>query len=257
MKKKISITVEKSYLKGLDSYIDGINIRNRSQAIEYLISKGLSRNRTAVILASKIDSFRILSNVKGVPMIIHTLRLLQSYSFKKLFIIGEKKILSRIFEVIGTGQDYLLKVEYVEDSNPKGSFASLALLKNKINSSFLAIPADNFFSTDIDSFWSFHTRSGKSMTLAITSSLNPTRLGVVDMQGGSVVGFKQKSKTSDNYLVWTGIMICEPEVLYYDFTSVEKELIPKLISTHTLGGFVFTGNWKNVHSKDDVKELNR
>ncbi|MBN1923544.1 MAG: hypothetical protein JW791_02160 [Nanoarchaeota archaeon] len=257
MKQKISITVEESLLKGLDSYIDGINVRNRSQAIEHLISRGLSNNRVAVILATRIEPFRILSIVKGQPMIFHNLKALQSYNFKKLFIVGEKNTLSKIFELLGTGQDYLLSIEYVEDSKPAGSAKSLSLLKNKINSTFLVLPADNFFETDLDSFWNYHSRNGKLVDLAITASTNPTRLGVVELQGGSVVGFQQKPKKSNSYLVWTGIMVCEPEVLYYDYASVENELIPKLIAMNNLGGFIFTGKWRNVHTKKDVEELNK
>ena len=94
MKKKISITVEKSVLNDLDDYIDGVTVRNRSQAIEYLLSRVLKKNRTAVMLATKIDSFRILCNIKGKPLISRTLRMLQSYGFNKLFIVGEKGILS-------------------------------------------------------------------------------------------------------------------------------------------------------------------
>ena len=109
----------------------------------------------------------------------------------------------------------------------------------------------------VGSFWDFHSKNGKVMNLAITASNNPTRLGVVDMQGGESVGFKQKPKKSSSYLVWTGIMVCEPEVLFYDFESVENQLIPKLISMDSVGGFMFTGIWKNVHSKQDVKELNQ
>lgn len=256
MKEKISITMEESVLKDLDEVIDGINIRNRSQAIEYLVNKSLSKNRIAVILATKIDSFRILSEVKGAPVIVHNIKLLQSYGFKKLFIIGEKKILSKIFEVVGTGQDYLLKVEYVEDSKPRGSASSLGLLKNRLKSTFLVMPGDNYFDTDLDAFWNYHSNNNGLMTLAITSSNNPTRLGVVNLQGNNVVGFVQKSKKSKSYLVWTGVMICEPEILFNDSSSVEKELIPKLIKNKNVKGYLFTGDWKNIHTKKDVKELN-
>ena len=51
MKEKISITVEKSLLKGVDSIVDNLHIRNRSQAFEHLVSAALGANRTAVILA--------------------------------------------------------------------------------------------------------------------------------------------------------------------------------------------------------------
>ncbi|VVB76011.1 Nucleotidyl transferase [Candidatus Tiddalikarchaeum anstoanum] len=255
MKSKLSITLDEKIIKSLDKYIDGVNIRNRSQAIEFFISKHLSQNRIAVILASKIEPFRILAKIKGQPLIMHTVKLLQSYNFKKLFVIGEKEILSQVFTVLGTGQEYLMSIEYVEDVNPKGSAASLSLLKNKVDSTFLVVPADNFFNTDINSFWTFHVKSGKLVNLAISAASNPTKLGIIDLQGGSIVGFEQKPKKSTSYLIWTGIMICEPEILYYNCNSIEKDLIPKLILTRDLGGFVFAGQWKNIHTKKDIEDL--
>lgn len=249
--------MDESLVQELDSTIDGINIRNRSQAVEFFVSKSLRKNKTAVILATKIDDFRVLSEVKGELVIIHTIKLLQSYNFKNLFIIGEKRVLSKIFEILGTGQEQLVNIEYVEDVNPKGSAYSLSLLKDRIDSTFLVIPGDNYFNMDLNSFWEFHAKSNNTITLAITSSDNPTRLGVVDLQGSEVTGFEQKPEKSDNYLVWTGIMICEPELLYKDAYSVEDDLIPELIEMDSLSGFTFTGEWKNIHTKSDVKELNK
>ena len=51
MKQKISITIDTPVLRCIDSIIDNIYIRNRSQAIEHLVNLALGENRAAVILA--------------------------------------------------------------------------------------------------------------------------------------------------------------------------------------------------------------
>ncbi|MDD4354217.1 MAG: sugar phosphate nucleotidyltransferase [Candidatus Nanoarchaeia archaeon] len=246
MKSKISITLDERLLKNLDSYIDGFNVRNRSQAIEQILSKNLSQTKIAVILASKMKDYRFNKEIKGEKAIVQIFKKLQNHSFKKAFIIGEKEVLSKIFEVIGSGNDYFLIIEYIEDSVPKGSLKSLSLIKNKINSSFLIIPADNYFEFDIDSFWKFHSKNNNLVTLAITTSNNPSKLGVVELTGEKIIGFAQKPDKSKNYLVWSGIMMCEPEILFYDYKSIENELILKLIELNSAGGFIFAGEWKNL-----------
>ena len=50
MKSKISITLNEKTLKNIDSIVDNINIRNRSQAIESILSLNFGENKTAVIL---------------------------------------------------------------------------------------------------------------------------------------------------------------------------------------------------------------
>ncbi|MFA5333263.1 MAG: sugar phosphate nucleotidyltransferase [Candidatus Nanoarchaeia archaeon] len=246
MKSKISITLDEKLLKTLDVYIDGFNVRNRSQAIEQILSKNLIQAKIAVILASKMKDYRFNKEVKGQKAIIWLFKKLQNYGFKKSFVIAEKEVLSKIFEIIGSGNDYFLSIEYVEDSNPQGSLKSLSLLKNRINSSFLVIPADNYFEFDIDSFWKFHSKNTNLATLAITTSNTPSKLGVVELTGEKIIGFIQKPQKSKNYLVWSGIMMAEPEILFYDYKSIEKELIPKLIELNSLGGFIFAGEWKNI-----------
>ena len=52
MKKRITITLDEKILKNIDPVIDRIYIRNRSQAIEFLIGKTLGENKTAVVLAT-------------------------------------------------------------------------------------------------------------------------------------------------------------------------------------------------------------
>ena len=54
MKRKISITVEESLLKEAKSLIDGIKIRNTSQAIEFLLRRSIHDKKTAVMLAGEI-----------------------------------------------------------------------------------------------------------------------------------------------------------------------------------------------------------
>ena len=53
MKQRISLTIEKGILKNVDSMVDGSKIKNRSHAVELLLSKSLGDHvpRRAVILA--------------------------------------------------------------------------------------------------------------------------------------------------------------------------------------------------------------
>ena len=59
MKQKVSITINSKMLRDVDSLVDNIFIRNRSQSIEYLIEKALKETKTAVILADNKKSLNI------------------------------------------------------------------------------------------------------------------------------------------------------------------------------------------------------
>ena len=51
MKRKISITIEDTLLKGIDSVVDNVFIRNRSQAIGFLTKTALGEHKQTAILA--------------------------------------------------------------------------------------------------------------------------------------------------------------------------------------------------------------
>ena len=62
-KRKISITLNEKLLNDVDSLVDNIFIRNRSQAIEHLVSNGIKENKAAVILLGGDESnLRISEN---------------------------------------------------------------------------------------------------------------------------------------------------------------------------------------------------
>ena len=50
MKEKISITLDENMIKDIDCMIDGTKIKNRSHAIETLVSRSLGHNRPKTAL---------------------------------------------------------------------------------------------------------------------------------------------------------------------------------------------------------------
>src|SRR3989344_3541215 len=61
MRERLTITLKKELLEGLDSTIDGEKLRNRSHAIEYYLSKSLG-----------ITAMKVLILAGGKPVYPHT-----------------------------------------------------------------------------------------------------------------------------------------------------------------------------------------
>ena len=103
---KISITINEKIINEIDSIIDNIFIRNRSQAIEYLVQNSLGGNKTAVILSGgpekKISipgiGYRPLAKLNGSTVIEKAIKKLRENGFKKIYIVARHKILTKIFE---------------------------------------------------------------------------------------------------------------------------------------------------------------
>lgn len=258
MKEKISITLDKNLLKSIDSVIDNLYIRNRSQAIEYLIKKVVDESKVAVILAGgpeeklKIskNEYRIFAKINNSMVMEKAIKTLRKNNFKEIFLIARSKILTKAFSYFGNGNAYGVKINYIEEKKSGGTFETLKLLKGKINSNFLVVYDDIIFDkVKVKELWEYHSRSHSISTIMLTTSSEPSGKGNVVVQGSKVLNFIQKPKRSDNYIVFSPIFIAEPEILDYQGVSLERDIFPELARNGLLAGHISSVKEVHVHKK--------
>jgi NDP-sugar pyrophosphorylase family protein len=261
MKEKVSITVDSKILRETESLIDGIRIRNKSQAIEFLLRKFLSENRTAVVLAGgpedklKVDgTLKPLVKIKGKTVIELMIGQFKKYKFSNIFIVGRKNILSEIFKTIGDGSSYNVNVNYVEEKEEKpvtiqDSARTLKLLKGKIKSAFLCSYCDIVFDYNLDLAWNFHSGDKSIVTNLLKTTEIPRKWGVVTVDGNKIMKFVEKPKKVESHLVYTAIFIAEPEIFDLPGNSLEYEMFPKLAKEGKLTGYICSGDSRHIHEK--------
>jgi NDP-sugar pyrophosphorylase family protein len=261
MKEKISITVDSKILRETESLVDGIKIRNKSQAVEFLLRKILSENRTAVILAGGPEdklkmngALKPLVKVRGKAVIEIIIEQFKKYKFTSIFIVGRKNVLSEIFKVIGDGSSYEVMINYIEEKEEKpittqDSARTLKLLRGKVNSTFICTYCDIMFDYNLDQAWIFHNTNRSMATNLLKTTLVPRKWGVVDLNGNRITSFVEKPKKADSYLVYTGIFIAEPEILDFPGNSLEYEIFPQLAEKEMLNGYICSGESRHIHEK--------
>lgn len=264
MKDKISITIDKATLNEIDSIVDNIYIRNRSQAIEHLVRNALGENKTAVILSGgkeeelKISNkeYSITARIGNKTVVELALKKLRENGFKTIFMIARHKILTKIFELLGDGTAYGVKINYIEEKDSRGTAESLRLLKGKINSSFLVVYGDIIFNMiNIEEIWIDHLKRGGVATLMLTTSAKPSYKGTMKVEGSKILEFVQKPKKSDIYLVFSPIFGAEPELLEYDGLSLENNVFPELAEKGLLIGHLSSEKEIHIHTKNDIKKI--
>ena len=261
MKTKVSITLDSKLLDDLDALIDGIKIRNKSQAIEFLIKKSLSERKPAVILAGgpeeKLrawDTYRPLIKIGKKTLIEKMIENLRKYKFLDIFIVGRKKILSEIFKSAGDGSTFGVNLNYIEEKyeqpiTPLDTARTLKLLKGKINQSFLCINCDLVFDYDLDAVWNFFVKNGNVAMLLLKTTEQPGKYAVVEIEGNKILRLEEKPRKAVSYLVYTGMFIADPEIFKFPGNSLEHEIFPALAKKDLLDGYIPAGRSENVHSK--------
>ena len=263
-KLKISITINEKTLQDIDSIIDNIYIRNRSQAIEHLVKNALGDNKTAVILLggderylkiSKND-YRPTAKIKKSTVIGLALKKLRENNFKTIFIVARHGLLTRLFEILKDGIDYSVKINYIEEKSSNGTADSLRVLKGKVSTNFLVVYGDIIFNKiNIDELWNDHIKQNASATIMLTTSSKPSEKGTVRVEGNKVLTFTQKPKKSDIYLVFSPIFVTEPQIFEYSGSSLEFDVFPELAEKGLLNGHLSSEKEVHIHSKKDIESL--
>ena len=264
MKKKISITLNEKTLQDIDSIIDNIYIRNRSQAIELLVSNSLGENRVAVILSGgpeeelKISptEYRITGKVGETAVIEKALAKLKEGGFKKVFLIARKKIINDVFSIVHNGSKYGVSLEYIEEKESNGTGDSLRYARGKINTNFLVVYGDVLFSDlNLEDLWNEHIKRKGTATLLLTTTPQPSKKGVVKIEGSRILEFIQKPEKSEVYLGFSSVFVAMPEIFEYPGSSLETSVFPELAKKGFLNGYLSTTRVSKLHNKIDIKRI--
>ena len=265
MKKKISVTIEDSLLKGIDSIVDNVFIRNRSQAIEFLAKTALGEHKQAIILAggpedklriSETD-YRLTAKIGSSTVIERAVKKLRENGFRDIFVVARHNVLTKAFDILKDGSSYNVKVSYLEEKESRGSADTLRMLKGKISTNFLAVYGHIIFDkVNIQELWNQHIKQGTAVaTLMLTTAPNPSEKGTVKVEGNRILEFIQKPKKTDVYLVFSPIFVATPEILNVSGSSLEYDVFPKLAEQGLLYGHTSAEKEQHVHTAADVKNI--
>ena len=269
MKNRFSITMDEDIMSNLDSLIDGIHIRSRSEAIETIVKRFLEAHKIAVFLAGgdpeklKLgNTYRPLAKVLGRPLLQYSIENLRSAGFQNLYIIGRNEIVGEIFKEFGNGDELGVKITYVEEKKSLGEFKTLQNVENEIKSPFLMLQIDNYFTFDLNELFKAFTFNKGLMTLAVQAREDvATRRGVVEMLGSQITNFEEEPEEIKSTLASTTMGICDPAIFNYipkgNLKYTKKDLFPRLINENKLNGFMIRGPWFNIHDESDIKKLEK
>ncbi|MCX8178864.1 MAG: sugar phosphate nucleotidyltransferase [Candidatus Aenigmarchaeota archaeon] len=264
MRNRISITLKKDIIEQVDRLVDGMQIRSRSQAIEYLLAKTLTdiKLKTALVLAGgEKEDFkgrnRFMMPIKGKPILSYVIEHLASFNVNKILVYVDC-FKEEVMNYFKNGNDFHVSIEYLTSDKSKGNIQPLLMARKKINDTFIVFYGDTISSIDLADMLAFHRQNQNIATVALTTVSNPKDYGIAVLKGNKVMDFKEKPEEDmQSFLVSSGIFIFEPRIFNYigsGMKSIEKDLLPYLVKKQLLTGYTFQGKWLNINTKKDFKK---
>lgn len=195
-RERISISIRQDLLKKIDSLVDSVTIRNRSHAIETLVSQSLGINNItdAVVMAGGDNAANSINAIRKSIVGLKSIGL--SEVIVAIGYLGDK-----IKKSLGDGKELGLQINYLEGA--EGSGGALKLLKSALKKTFIVINVDDDYEIDYKALVEYHKNSRKIATVA-----------------------------TDDIKTLRGIYILEAAVLPYipdGFSMLEEDLFPKLL----------------------------
>lgn len=269
---RLTITLARDILAKVDRVIDGTTIRNRSHAIEFLITKSLTPNvRQAVILAGgkglnmrpfTFEMPKGLFPVGGKPILEHLLMLLQGYGVTDIiFSIGH--LGEKIRDHFEGGKKFGVKITYVSEEKESGTGGALLLACKYITSdTFLAVHGDILINSNLTDLIAFHKEKEGIATIALSSVVDPSSYGEVVLHGSKITQFREKPQkgTQLSQMVSCGLYVFEKEIFKYipsHAPSQLEEIFPRLAQKGLLYGFPFEGGWIDVGTPSSYEKAIR
>lgn len=270
MKKRISLTLDKELLDQVDKSVDKVSFESRSNLIEYCIKKYFENSNVAVILAGgdpkklKIRGrFKFLIPLKENKTLLDFL-FEKLKGFGKIFVIGQKEVIDTCFEKIGN-ENGTAEVEYVEEKKELGNAKTLELVKNKVSSSFLILPIDQYYEFDFLDLMRKHLLNSTIYKNVVTCAVAPfstrEKYGSIAMEGSRIVKHEEK-KSGQKNLVSAFAAVCNKEIFNYIPKGeirwvLQENVYPKLIEQELINGYLLNTPVFNIHTEKDLTELKK
>lgn len=163
------------------------------------------------------------------PLLERTIERLRDAGIKRVNVtthyLGE--IIQKHF---GDGREFGVDIRYVEEDRPMGTAGALGLLNDSCQP-LLIINADILTNVDFRAMYAFHQEHHAYMTIAVKQIEIPVPYGVLEINGGGVIGIVEKPLM--RHFVNAGIYLLEPEACVHiplDRPYDMPDLINKLVA---------------------------
>lgn len=265
MKERITLTIDEKILERVDRLVDGLSVRNRSHAIELILSKYMNFRelKTALVLCGgkgtrlrpiTYETPKALVPVHGKPLIEHIFDLLKKYDVNDVVLsVGHMK--EKIMNEKDNWSRIGLDISFVEEQKSLGTGGPLRLAKDRLTKAFIVSNGDELKNINIMDMYEAHKRNRALATIALTTVSDPSQYGVARLEGNRIIEFVEKPRKgkAPSNLINAGFYILEPEVtemIPEGKCSLEKEIFPKLAKMGRLFGFHFSGQWFDTGNLD-------
>ena len=247
---QIPIVTKDNILVGLDELREVLRPTSYANSVVLMVGGLGSRLRPLTE-----DVPKPMLEVGGKPILETILDRFKRHGFKN-FYLCVNYMAEMIQDYFGNGADMGVSIEYVRETDRKGTAGALSYLKNQLEGDFFVMNGDLLTSTNFEHFLQFHQNNKAVATMGVRNYEFEVPYGVVNIENEKFVGITEKPR--HKFFVNTGIYILNSAVLqyvpdncFYDMPTLFQKLLDKEATVQT---FPLREYWIDI---GHINELNR
>jgi NDP-sugar pyrophosphorylase family protein len=191
------------------------------------------------------------------PILEVTISRLREQGFRKFYLMVNYKA-EMISSYFGSGSNFDVEIEYVQEKTKRGTAGPLYDLKSIVDGSIMVMNADLLTQLNFKKLMEYHEKEKANLTVALKCFERKLAYGIVDMdESNNIMGIKEKPSVS--YLVNSGIYVLDsdtlsiiPETGVYLMTDL---ILDALKANKKVVGYQFTESWRDIGRMDDYMKV--
>jgi glucose-1-phosphate thymidylyltransferase len=151
------------------------------------------------------------------PMIFYPLESMARAGIKDVLIITSPNHAGSFLNLLGSGKDFGLKLNFSIQEEANGLASAVGLAKDFADDddNLLVILGDNIFKYDLSSVVKDFEKENKGAKVFAVKNETPEHYGVVELEGNKVLSIEEKPKKPKSNFIMAGIYMYDSNVFTY------------------------------------------
>lgn len=173
---------------------------------------------------------------------------------------------NKVREYYGNGEQFGVKITYVEQDYPRGIAHAILLCKNFVNNDkFLVFLGDNIIQKPIVDYSKKFEGSDAAASILLCEVDNPSRFGIAEVKNGQILRIMEKPKDPPSNLAVTGIYFLTPKIFdiierlkpsWRNELEITDALHMLLKENNKITYDMITDYWKDTGTPEDIIHAN-
>jgi len=205
--------------------------------------------------------------IANKPMSQYCLESLRDAGITEIAIIIGGLGSKRVQEYYGSGENFGVKLTYIEQESPRGIAHAIGLCKEFVNNQkFIVFLGDNILKRNISDYATDFVKSDVKASILLCEVSNPTQFGIADVKDGIIKKIMEKPKNPPTNLAVTGIYFLTSAIFdvinrlkpsWRNELEITDALQMLLEEGHKITYHTVTDYWKDTGTPQDIIHANK